>query len=116
MKEYIYITLKQLVASYMDKYRVCNISFTELKRWSNYIKKYFKDVNLEVISLLTKESILKFEKDDLFYIKDKAFCLKDDKTLDDVYKFCSHMSKVLILKFVFGTDNFVPKFEDEKRL
>ena len=116
MNEYRYITVKQLVASYMDKYKVRNVSFTELKRWSKYIESHFTYMNLGVISLLSKQSILNFETDDLFFIRDKEFCLKYNKNLDNVYEFCLNMPESFLVQFVFKIDGFIPNFDKGKGL
>lgn len=116
MIEYENITLRQLIASYMDKFQTTSISFIELKRWANYIKKYFKDKNLEVVPLLNKEDVVNFESDDMFYKSEKMFCLNKDKTLKDVYDFCGTMSQKLLLMLVFNTDNFVSKTTKENTL
>jgi len=116
MIEYEYITLQKLIASYMDKFQTTSISFTELKRWANYIKKNFKDKNLEVIPILNKEEVINFEIDDMFYKGEKIFYLNKDKTLDDVYNLCASMPQRLLLMFVFGTDKFIAKTTKENTL
>lgn len=116
MIEYENITLQQLIASYMDKFQTTSISFTELKRWANYINKNFKDINFEVVPILNKEDVVNFESDDMFYKLDKVFHLNKDKTLDDVYDFCGTMSQRLLLMFVFNTDKFIAKITKENTL
>lgn len=113
MIEYENITLQQLIASYMDKYKTVSVSPLELKRWANYIKKNFKDENFEVVPILNKEDVINFKSDDMFYKSDKVFYLNKDKTLKDVHDFCGTMSQRLLLMFVFNNDKFIPRLDKE---
>ena len=116
MVEYEYVTLHQLLASYMYKFKTKSISFLELKQWANYVKKNFKVHDYQVIPLLTKESISSFTSDHMFYKTEKMFCLNEDISLDDLGCFCSKMSQQLLLLFTFKTNDFTPTLNNENTL
>ena len=115
MKHYTFITLEQLLASYMVKFETNKVSKVEIKRWANYLSKRISNKQKEAIALHYDiyEKEIKQERIDYFVVENGNYYLTNGVTVEDLDNhIISYMHIELIMAFLDAKD-YIPRSDTE---